>query len=119
MKLQKANKHSWLYQVWIALDGYRETCIPNGIEDYYDEEWDEITTAMAWIEEELGIQYDHNLQGAVMNNFDRYLSDINSEMLQDIAKKRRIKNTIMDVLGGFILFLILGIISYYVLNISI
>jgi len=54
-----------------------------------------------------------------MNNFDRYLSDINSEMLQDIAKKRRIKNTIMDVLGGFILFLILGIISYYVLNINI
>ena len=54
-----------------------------------------------------------------MNNFDRYLSDINSEMLQDIAKKRRIKNTIMDVLGGFILFLILAIISYYVLNISI
>jgi len=54
-----------------------------------------------------------------MSNFDRYLSDINSEMLQDIAKKRRIKNIIMDVLGGFILFLILGIISYYVLNISI
>jgi len=40
-------------------------------------------------------------------------------MLQDIAKKRRLKNTIMDVLGGVILFLILGIILYYVLNISI
>ena len=50
-----------------------------------------------------------------MNNFDRYLSDINSDMLQDIAKKRRLKNTIMDVLGGFILFLILGIGSYLVL----
>ena len=54
-----------------------------------------------------------------MNNFDRYLSDINSEMLQDIAKKRRLKNTIMDVLGGFILFSVLGIGSYYILNITI
>jgi len=50
-----------------------------------------------------------------MNNFDRYLSDINSEMLQDIAKKRRLKNTIMDVLWGFILFLTLGLGSYLVL----
>jgi len=50
-----------------------------------------------------------------MNNFDRYLSDINSDMLQDMAKKRRLRNTIMDVLGGFILFLILGIGSYLVL----
>lgn len=54
-----------------------------------------------------------------MTNFDRYLSDINSDMLQDIAKKRRLKNTIMDVIGGFILFLILGLASYYVLNITI
>jgi hypothetical protein len=50
-----------------------------------------------------------------MNNFDRYLSDINSEMLQDIAKKRRLRNAIMDVLGGFILFSILGFISYFIL----
>ena len=54
-----------------------------------------------------------------MTNFDRYLSDINSDMLQDIAKKRRLKNTIMEVLGGFILFLILGLASYYLLNITI
>jgi len=52
-----------------------------------------------------------------MNNFDRYLSDINSEMLQDITKKRRLKNTIMDVLGGFILFLMLGLGGYFVLTI--
>ena len=50
-----------------------------------------------------------------MTNFDRYLSDINSDMLQDIAKKRRLKNTIMEVIGGFILFSILGIGSYLVL----
>ena len=54
-----------------------------------------------------------------MNNFDRYLSDINSEMLQDIAKKRRLKNTIMEVIGGFILFLILGFISYFILSLPI
>ena len=51
-----------------------------------------------------------------MTNFDRYLSDINSDMLQDIARKRRLKNTIMDVLGGFILFSILGLGSYLVLT---
>lgn len=54
-------------------------------------------------------------KGKAMNNFDRYLSDINSEMLQDMAKKRRLKNAMMDVLGGFILFLILGLGSYLVL----
>ena len=58
-------------------------------------------------------------KGLKMNNFDRYLSDINSEMLQDIAKKRRLKNTIMDVLGGFILFSILGFISYFILSLPI
>ena len=52
-----------------------------------------------------------------MNNLDRYMSDINSEMHQDIAKKRRLKNTIMDVLGGFILFLMLGLGGYFVLTI--
>jgi len=56
-------------------------------------------------------------KGLKMNNFDRYLSDINSEMLQDIAKKRRLKNAIMDVLGGFILFLMLGLGGYFVLTI--
>lgn len=50
-----------------------------------------------------------------MNNFDRYLSDINPQMLEDIARKRRIKTLIMDVIGGFILFGMLGICSYLVL----
>jgi hypothetical protein len=52
-----------------------------------------------------------------MNNFDRYLSDINPQMLEDIARKRRIKTLIMDVLGGFILFLMLSLASYYILTI--
>jgi hypothetical protein len=51
-----------------------------------------------------------------MNNFDRYLSDINPHMLEDIARKRRLKNAIMDVIGGFILFGMLGIGSYLVLS---
>lgn len=52
-----------------------------------------------------------------MNNFDRYLSDINPEILQDIARKRKRKNIIMDVIGGFILFLMLGLGGYFVLTI--
>ena len=51
-----------------------------------------------------------------MNNFDRYLSDINPQMLEDLARKRRIKNAIYDVIGGFILFFMLGIGSYLVLS---
>jgi len=52
-----------------------------------------------------------------MNNFDRYLSDINPKILEDLARKRRIKNVIYDILGGFILFLMLGIPSYFLLTI--
>lgn len=48
-----------------------------------------------------------------MNNFDRYLSDINPQMLEDIARKRRLKNAIMDVIGGLILFGMLGLGAYY------
>lgn len=51
-----------------------------------------------------------------MNNFDRYLSDINPKMLEDIARKRRLKTLIMDVIGGLILFGMLGICSYLVLS---
>ena len=51
-----------------------------------------------------------------MNNFDRYLSDINPEMLQDIARKRKRKTVIYDILGGFILFSMLSLGSYFVLT---
>lgn len=40
--------------IWNALQSYRETCIPEGVEEY-DEEWSEICTDMAWIAEALGI----------------------------------------------------------------
>lgn len=51
-----------------------------------------------------------------MNNFDRYLSDINPEILQDIARKRKRKNIIMDIIGGFILFSMLSLGSYLALT---
>jgi hypothetical protein len=38
--------------VWAVLNDYRENSIPEG-EPIYDSEWDEICTAMAWIEESL------------------------------------------------------------------
>ena len=41
--------------IWQALWNYREDCIPEGYDLGYDEEWSDITTAMAWIMEDLGI----------------------------------------------------------------
>ena len=40
--------------IWQALWSYREDCIPEGYDLGYDEEWSGITTAMAWIMEDLG-----------------------------------------------------------------
>ena len=42
--------------IWDALYAYREDCIPEG-DLMYDEQWDEICTAMAHIHEELGIEH--------------------------------------------------------------
>ena len=44
-KLKFNDTQSWLIIVWIALDRNRQ--------DFNNEEWDEICTAMAWIKEEL------------------------------------------------------------------
>jgi len=41
-----------LKTVWLALEGYRENCIPEGDADY-DEEWSDICTALAVIQEDL------------------------------------------------------------------
>ena len=52
--LKNNNVESMLEVVWEALHGYRENCIPEGGgEGQYDNEWSEICTAMAWIEEDL------------------------------------------------------------------
>ena len=54
MGLQASDRESWLATVWEALGAYREDLIPEG-EEMYDEQWDDICTAMAWIREELGL----------------------------------------------------------------
>ena len=38
--------------IWNVLHGFREDCIPEG-DLQYDEQWDEITTAMAVLQETL------------------------------------------------------------------
>lgn len=44
--------------IWDALEQYREDCIPEAAEmETYNEEWDEICTAMARIHEALGIPH--------------------------------------------------------------
>lgn len=49
---QSGDVGSWLETIWSALHGYRQDCIPEG-DPAYDDEWGDITTAMAWIEETL------------------------------------------------------------------
>lgn len=38
--------------IWKALHAYREDCIPEGT-PAYDQDWEDICTAMAWITEAL------------------------------------------------------------------
>ena len=44
--------------LWHALECYREDSIPEGIEESWDKEWDEVCTAMAHIHEALDIKYE-------------------------------------------------------------
>lgn len=41
---------TWMETIWDALHSFREHQLPEG-DDQYDEQWDDICTAMAWIEE--------------------------------------------------------------------
>ena len=41
--------------IWDRLQGYREDCIPSNNPEY-DDEWDDICTAMAWIEDECNVE---------------------------------------------------------------
>tara|TARA_R100000654_G_scaffold11305_1_gene24779 strand:- start:108 stop:275 length:168 start_codon:yes stop_codon:yes gene_type:complete len=49
------NMREDLKVIWDALHSFREDCIPEG-DFMYDEQWDEICTAMAHIHEALGIE---------------------------------------------------------------
>ena len=53
MTLRSDDQSTHLKCIWDALHGYREPCIPPDISSGYDEEWDDICTAMAWITEDL------------------------------------------------------------------
>ena len=52
------DKASWLGVIWGALELHRELTIPEGVDPDYDEEWDNICTAMAWIHEGLGVTHE-------------------------------------------------------------
>lgn len=59
--LKSNDLESILDTVWQALEGYRENCIPEGNPDY-DNEWSDICTAMAWIEEDLEKYHNEEVQ---------------------------------------------------------
>ena len=48
--LHALDPNSWLETVWDALHAYREDLIPEGDESY-DAQWDDICSAMHWIDE--------------------------------------------------------------------
>ena len=49
----KANDiRSAIDTIWDALHAYREDCIPES-DPMYDDQWSDICTAMAWIQEDL------------------------------------------------------------------
>lgn len=52
MNLHSNDPESWLETVWAALHAYREDCIPES-DPTYNDQWNDITTAMAWIREGL------------------------------------------------------------------
>jgi len=53
------NTAAILEVIWMALWNYREDSIPEG-DEMHDDEWSDITTAMAWITEDLGITTEVN-----------------------------------------------------------
>jgi hypothetical protein len=50
--LRANDRQSMLDTIWSALHCYREDCIPEGRLEY-DDDWSDVCTAMAWIEEDL------------------------------------------------------------------
>lgn len=52
------NRHDSKEQIeviWEALEAYRSDLIPEG-DPQYDEIWSDVCTAMAWIQEDLGVE---------------------------------------------------------------
>lgn len=55
--LSAHNPSSWLGAVWETLQVAREDSIPEGT-DAYDEQWNDVCTAMSWISEALRESFD-------------------------------------------------------------
>ena len=55
MKLRSGDINQALDLIWDVLGDYRENNIPEGVYQY-DRQWEDICTAMAWIEESLGFE---------------------------------------------------------------
>lgn len=54
-EMTRNDTHSQLEVIWDALFAYRADLIPEG-DPGYDEQWNEICTAMHWISEDLNIR---------------------------------------------------------------
>lgn len=54
-EIKRGDPTSWLDCIWEALHVYREELIPEG-EAGYDDTWNDLCTAMAWLSEELQIE---------------------------------------------------------------
>jgi hypothetical protein len=62
MTLTKADKGSWLATVWAALEDYADYTEDGAVYDkeHHEKKWDEINTAMSWVTEELGLEYNED-----------------------------------------------------------
>lgn len=56
-ELHALDPNTWVETVWGALHAYREDLIPEG-DEMYDDQWDDICSAMGWISETLGVEED-------------------------------------------------------------
>ena len=52
--LHAQDARSWTNTIWGALHDYRENSIPES-DPTYDDQWGDICSAMAWIQEALGV----------------------------------------------------------------
>lgn len=71
--LRAGDPASWIACVWEGLEAYREDLIPEG-DEHYDAIWSDLTTAMAWITEALGLP-----TGAAAEGEEAYFAEIVDE----------------------------------------
>lgn len=58
MTITRNDTAAQLRAIWEVLSMAREDCIPEDGNGPYDEQWQEVCEAMAWISEDLGIEAD-------------------------------------------------------------